>query len=144
MTVAVGWRSSAPLLAAVALAAGLGSATVVATGQAGASGAQGKAVPQKIDAEYTAKIKEYTQDPREITELVDHMPASQTVPSPLKFLGRIPGTPDELTYYKDIASHLLRGGPVPVTGEDGRRTIAVFEAAERSSKSGKTEPVAYE
>ena len=58
--------------------------------------------PQKIDEAYTAKIKEYTQDPRVITELVDHVPASDTVPSPLKFNGRIPGTPDELTYSKDI------------------------------------------
>jgi hypothetical protein len=30
------------------------------------------------------------------------MPASDKVPSPLKFLGRIPGTPGELTYAKDI------------------------------------------
>ena len=51
---------------------------------------------------------------------------------------------DWLTYYVEVADHLLRGGPVPVTGEDGRRTIAVFEAAERSAKSGTTEPVAYE
>ena len=51
---------------------------------------------------------------------------------------------DWLTYYKDIADHLLRSGPVPVTGEDGRRTIAVFEAAERSSKTGRTEPVEFE
>ncbi len=51
---------------------------------------------------------------------------------------------DWLTYYNQIADHLLRGGPVPVSGEDGRRTIAVMEAAERSSKSGRTEPVAYE
>jgi len=51
---------------------------------------------------------------------------------------------DWLTYYMETADHLLCGGPVPVTGEDGRRTIAVFEAAERSSKSGTTEPVAYE
>ena len=61
---------------------------------------------QKIDAEYSAKIKEYTQDPRIITELVDHLPASDKVPSPLKFLGRIPGTPDELTYYKDIQRYI--------------------------------------
>ena len=47
-------------------------------------------------------IKEYLQDPRITTELVDHMPASDTVPSPLKFLGRIPGKPGELTYAKDI------------------------------------------
>ena len=57
---------------------------------------------QKIDAEYTAKIKEYLQDPRITTELVDHLPASDTVPTPLKFLGRIVGTPGELTYAKDI------------------------------------------
>ena len=51
---------------------------------------------------------------------------------------------DWLTYYSQIADHLLRGGPVPVTGEDGRRTIAVFEAAEKSSASGQTESVDYE
>ena len=33
------------------------------------------------------------------------MPASATVPSPLKFFGRIPGTPGELTYAKDIARY---------------------------------------
>ena len=57
---------------------------------------------QKIDEEYTAKIKEYTQDPRISTELVDHLPASDTIPTPLKFFGRMPGTPGELTYAKDI------------------------------------------
>jgi hypothetical protein len=60
------------------------------------------AQPQKLDEEYTKLIKEYLQDPRISTELVDHMPASNTVPSPLKFLGRIPGKPGELTYAKDI------------------------------------------
>ena len=58
------------------------------------------------DAEYTAKIREALQDPRITTELVDHLPASDTVPSPLKFLGRIPGTPDELSYYKDIKAYM--------------------------------------
>ena len=60
------------------------------------------AKPQKLDEEYTAKIKEYTQDPRISTELVDHLPASDTIPTPLKFFGRMPGTPGELTYAKDI------------------------------------------
>ena len=41
-------------------------------------------------------------DPRITTELVDHLPASDTVPTPLKFFGRIVGTPGELTYAKDI------------------------------------------
>ena len=45
---------------------------------------------QKNDAEYTAKIKQNLQDPRITTELVDHLPASDTVPTPLKFLGRMP------------------------------------------------------
>ena len=58
--------------------------------------------PQKLDVEYTNLIHQYLQDPRITTELVDHMPASDTVPSPLKFFGRIPGTPGELTYAKDI------------------------------------------
>jgi hypothetical protein len=64
--------------------------------------AQKAAAPQKLDEAYTKLIKDYTQDPRISTELVDHMPASATVPSPLTFLGRIPGTPGELTYAKDI------------------------------------------
>jgi len=57
---------------------------------------------QPNDEEYTKKIKEYLQDPRITTELVDHLPASSTVPTPLKFLGRIVGTPGELTYAKDM------------------------------------------
>jgi len=60
---------------------------------------------QKNDEEYGKKIKEYLQDPRITTELVDHLPASSTVPTPLKFLGRIVGTPGELTYAKDIARY---------------------------------------
>ena len=61
---------------------------------------------QKQDEEYTKKIKEYLQDPRISTELVDHLPASNTVPTPLKYLGKIVGTPGELTYAKDIHRYL--------------------------------------
>ena len=57
---------------------------------------------QRIDEEYTAKIREYLRDARISTELVDHLPASDRVPTPLKFHGRIVGTPGELTYAKDI------------------------------------------
>ncbi len=57
---------------------------------------------QKNDEAYTKKIKEFLQDDRITTELVDHLPASETVPTPLAFLGRIIGTPGELTYAKDI------------------------------------------
>jgi hypothetical protein len=70
----------------------------------GAPSAQGRSTApnQKIDEAYTAKIKEFLQDPRITTELVDHLPASDTVPTPLKVLGKIVGTPGELTYAKDI------------------------------------------
>lgn len=45
---------------------------------------------------------------------------------------------DWVTYYADLADHLLRGGPVPVSGEDGRRVISVLETAERSSQLGRS------
>ncbi|NJD18248.1 MAG: hypothetical protein FIA95_03065 [Gemmatimonadetes bacterium] len=61
---------------------------------------------QRIDEEYTRLIKQHLQDPRITTELVDHLPASETVPTPLKFHGRIIGTPGELTYAKDIHRYL--------------------------------------
>src|SRR3954451_22928727 len=81
------------------------TALVALTSLPHAIGAQAHKTPpaQKVDEAYTAKIKEYLQDPRITTELVDHLPASATVPSPLKFFGnRMPGMPGELTYSKDI------------------------------------------
>lgn len=51
---------------------------------------------------------------------------------------------DWQSYWQDLADHLLRGERVPVSGETGRRVIGVFEAAERSSRTGCTEPVPFE
>ena len=48
------------------------------------------------------------------------------------------------TYWQDVANHLLRGGPVPVSGEFGRRVIGVLETAEKSSASGQSEQVPHE
>ena len=100
MSVSIGGRTA--LRGAVAMA--------LAIAAAGSTGmfAQAKpaAAPQKLDADYTAKIKAATADPRILTELVDHMPASDKVPSPLKFFGYIPGEPGHMTYYKDIARYL--------------------------------------
>ena len=61
---------------------------------------------QAIDQEYTRLIAEHLQDDRITTELVDHLPASETVPTPLDFHGRIVGTPGELTYAADIHRYL--------------------------------------
>jgi hypothetical protein len=52
--------------------------------------------------EYTRKIREATTEPYFLTDLVDHLPASATVPSPDKIIGHIVGAPDYLTYSKDI------------------------------------------
>jgi hypothetical protein len=86
------------LLAAAFLAFSLTIPTAAAA-QAGANG-------QAIDEEYTRLIAEHLQDDRITTELVDHLPASETVPTPLDFHGRIVGTPGELTYSADINRYL--------------------------------------
>jgi hypothetical protein len=57
---------------------------------------------QQNDEEYTKKIREYTTQSSFSTEMVDHLPASATVPTPAKILGHIVGAPDALTYSKDI------------------------------------------
>ena len=38
------------------------------------------------DAAYAEKIKAYTTDERFLCDLVDHLPTSETVPSPLPYL----------------------------------------------------------
>ena len=58
---------------------------------------------------------------------------------------QVPYAPsDWVQFYEAIAAHLLHGAPKPVSPEEGRRVIAVIEAAGRSAKSGRPEPVAYE
>ncbi len=98
--------------------------------------------PQKIDQDYTKLINQYLQDPRVTTELVDHLPASSTVPTPLKFFGRIPGTPGELTYAKDIhryfealakASPRARFWKIGQT-EEGRDMVILAISDERTIK----------
>ncbi|MEZ4416446.1 MAG: M14 family zinc carboxypeptidase [Gemmatimonadota bacterium] len=61
---------------------------------------------QAVDEEYTRLIAEHLKDSRITTELVDYLPASATVPTPLAFHGRIIGTPGELTYAADIHRYL--------------------------------------
>src|SRR5262245_3797619 len=90
------------VVGATGLALMLSAALALSASRPAAQARQAAPQKQKQDAEYTAKIKEYLQDPRITTELVDHLPASDTVPTPLKFLGHMPGTPGELTHSADI------------------------------------------
>jgi hypothetical protein len=62
----------------------------------------GKPVAQPLDVAYTKEIRENTTEPYFSTEFVDHLPASATVPTPEKILGYAIGTPNKLTYTKDI------------------------------------------
>jgi hypothetical protein len=106
------------------------------------SGPRNTATPQKLDEEYTARIKKATPDARILTELVDHMPASATVPSPLKFFGYVPGEPGKLTYHADIVKYyealekasprvkLFRIGK----SEEGRDMVALAIADEATIK----------
>ena len=130
------------LACAVALAAALagpGSARPAAQ----SSGRSGAASAQKLDADYTARIKAATADPRILTELVDHMPASDKVPSPLKVLGYIPGEPGKthlpqghraLPRSVDNASDRVTMMKIGVSDE-GRDMVAVAIADEATIRN---------
>src|SRR5687767_1218833 len=60
---------------------------------------------QPVDSAYTARIRELTTTDRVWkfnTDLVESLPASTTVPTPLKVLGYVPGTLGRLSYVADI------------------------------------------
>src|SRR5437764_1447948 len=82
------------------------STAVVAAGMLAHAPTAFAQAAQKMDAAYTAQIKQYLSDPRISTELVDHLPASATVPTPLKFLGHIVGAPGILDHAEDIHRYL--------------------------------------
>ena len=106
--------------------------------------AQAKAPKQVNDEEYTKKIKEYLSDPRFSTELVDHLPASSKVPTPLKFLGTMPGQPGELYYNADINRYyeeLAKDSPrakfwkLALKSEEGRDMVVLAIGSEESIKA---------
>jgi hypothetical protein len=55
---------------------------------------------QPIDSAYTKKILEYTTEKFFLSPLVDYMPASRTVPTPMAVLGDIAGARNNLPYWK--------------------------------------------
>jgi hypothetical protein len=64
------------------------------------------ALAQRNDEAYSAKILEYTTEPFFLTPLVDHLPASETVPTPLDVLGHIAGAADVLSYPAEIYQYM--------------------------------------
>ena len=98
------------------------------------------AAQQAVDEEYTAQIREFTTEPFFSTPLVDHLPHSETVPSPLDHLGHISGAPDVLSYPEEVHSYmraLAAASPrVEVftmgESEEGREMILVVIGTEES------------
>src|SRR5450755_1312792 len=93
---------------------------------------------QSVDAAYTQKIAQYTTDPQFNSPLTGYLPASASVPTPIKVLGDIAGAPNMLPYSKDIYRYfdeLAAASPrVKVykigKSEEGRDMIAVAIADE--------------
>lgn len=69
---------------------------------ADASDVYARAPAQPIDQAYTEQIRKFTTDPAFNSPLTDYLPASDTVPTPSKSMGRIAGAPDYLPYTADV------------------------------------------
>jgi zinc carboxypeptidase len=93
----------------------------------------GLCAQQQIDQPYTDKILEFTTDDHFLTTLVDRMPASSEVPSPLEVNGYIAGAEGHLTYAADVHKYmreLEKASPrvrvfTQGQSEEGRETILV-------------------
>ncbi len=87
---------------------------------------------------YARKIREYTTDPRYLSELVDHLPESTAVRSPLDYFGDIVGAPGRLHYVDEIYGYLTelsRTSPRVMqreigSTEEGRKMIEFIVADE--------------
>lgn len=95
---------------------------------------QQNAGAQALDARYTEQIRAFTTESFFLTPLVDHLPASETVPTPLDILGYISGTPDVLTHTEGIYRYMRAvaeaSDRVTVrtigTSEEGREILLVL------------------
>jgi hypothetical protein len=98
------------------------------------------AIAQQNDADYTRQIKQFTTGPQFITEMVDHLPSSAKVPTPLKFFGYVVGADGHLTYSEDVNRYMraLEAASPRVKvfsigkSEEGREMIAVAVGADES------------
>ncbi|MBX3278524.1 MAG: hypothetical protein KF868_11030 [Acidobacteria bacterium] len=135
-------RAGAHLLLFALLLAPLSSA--LAQGARSAARPTAPSTPQEtssqpIDQEYTESIRKNTTEKFFLTEIVDHLPASDKVPSPAKVLGYPVGTPEKLTYTKDQyryyrelekASPRVRIFTAPERSEMGKEQILVVVSDE--------------
>ena len=98
---------------------------------------------QPVDEEYTAKILEFTTEDFFMTPHVDHLPASETVPTPLDVLGHIAGAANVLSYPEEIYRYMRAvadASPrveVHTIGrtEEGRELIVVVVSSEENIRN---------
>ncbi|MCJ1960541.1 M14 family zinc carboxypeptidase [Novosphingobium mangrovi (ex Hu et al. 2023)] len=88
-----------------------------------------------MDSDYAAAVKSWTTKPEFMSPLVDHLPASSTIPSPKEVLGDHIGAPNKLHYYQQIVGYyraLAQAAPDRVKiveigkTEEGRENIIVM------------------
>ena len=93
---------------------------------------------QKIDEEYTKKIREYTTEAFFLSPLVDYLPASDRIPTPKAVLGDVAGAPGKLPYSAEVYRYMrmleaatprVRVRSIGAT-EEGREMIVVAVASE--------------
>ncbi|WP_426700004.1 M14 family zinc carboxypeptidase [Rhodanobacter sp. Col0626] len=132
-------RMSIPFLLITLLASGFGGiASADDTRMSHGAGVYARAPGQAIDQGYTSQILKFTTSPTFNSPLTDYLPASATVPTPLKVLGHIAGAPDYLPYSADVHRYfraLAAASPrVKVftigKSEEGREMIVVAIADE--------------
>ncbi len=100
--------------------------------------AQARAAGQSMDELFAQHQQQWITKPEFTSPLVDHLPASTTVPSPRDVLGEDIGAPRVLHYYADILKYyraLAEKSPrvkIIPTGktEEGRETVIVLISAE--------------
>ncbi|HLX09198.1 MAG TPA: M14 family zinc carboxypeptidase, partial [Thermoanaerobaculia bacterium] len=98
-----------PILAVVQLAPAAAAAAPPATSPAASPAAPAAEPIEKHpewDQGYSRQIRAATTGPEFMTDLVDHLPASDRVPTPEKFNGYIAGAPDHLTYAEDVHRYM--------------------------------------
>ena len=119
----------------------VGIAVLTGTVQAGAqspSNPYTRDAKQAVDEAYTRKMKEYTTAPYFTSPLVDYLPASKMVPTPMAVLGDVAGAPGKLPYSHEVYDYMRRvekASPrVKVFSigrtEEGREMIAVAVSSE--------------
>lgn len=97
--------------------------------------AQPPGAGQAMDADFAARVAEWTTRPEFLSPLVDHLPVDDRVPSPKEILGHHAGAPRELTYYAEMleyyralaaASPRVSIGPIGRTDEDREMVVVTI------------------